>query len=257
MINHYETQYKLLLNKIMYQGTVENGRNGQVMMLFGQSIGHDMTLGFPVITGRKIFWKKAMAEFRWMWKGETNVQELRDQNVPWWDHWADENGELGPTYGAHIRNFGGYWTADDDGGTDQINECQAELLNEGRRAVLTFWHPDDNRHTKLPPCYTSMTFVRQGEKLHMDFAIRSSDTAVGLPYDMIIGAMFLNEMAAICNLKPVHLRLNLANAHVYENCWTPVEEYLARPMHDLPRFDGDRNIEGYKCEPHIHMPLNV
>ena len=169
--------------------------------------------------------------------------------ITWWDHWAVDDA-IPFSYGHNVKSF--------NGTTDQIAQVHSELINGGRRGVLTFWNPSELSKTPLPPCYTSMTFVRVGHSLNMDFAIRSSDVAVGLPYDMIIGALFLIEMAQHTNLVPKYLKVNLANAHIYENCIPGVEEYLARPMHDLPDYNTKTcKLEGYDCESFIKMPLNV
>ena len=250
MINSYETAYKILANRIIYDGKKSNTRAGVARAVFGMSIAADLKAGFPVLTGKKMMFKKALHEFRWMWDGRTDVQYLHDHDIHYWDHWLTEDRKtFGPTYGYQVRTFGGQ--------VDQIKRCHEELMNHSRRAVLTFWDPVNVNITPLPPCYTSMTFVRIGQELHMDMALRSSDVAVGLPFDVIIGAMFLTEMALMLNCTPRLLRLNLSNAHIYENCLLPMEEYLASQMFDLPEYDGISELINYQHGKFIKMPLNV
>lgn len=247
--NYFEEQYKGILYAIEKQEP-HPSRNGYVRKLFGQTLRIDLNDGFPVITGRKIFWKKALDEWHWMWYGHTNINILLGSGITWWKPWADERGELGPTYGHQIRKFG--WVV------DQVKEAKREIMNNGRRAVVTFWNPIDNTNTKLPPCYTSWNYVRIGDQLHMDFNIRSSDVFLGLPTDIIIGAMSLIKMADLCNLKYGTLKINIADAHNYENNLLPAQQYLSEPHYELPKFDYKiYGVTDYKHGPVIVGKLNV
>ena len=249
-MNEYELQYKLLLNLITNHGSETETRAGKAKMLFSRSIAADLRKGFPIITGKQIFFEKALAEWRWMWNGDTNIKFLNEHGIKWWDSYADDKGWLGRVYGYQIREFGGAF--------DQIPFVVEEIANNSRRAIITFWNPNDLGAQALPPCYTSMTFVREGNILHCDFLLRSSDVALGLPYDVVIGALTLHEIARICNLQAGLLKMTLSNAHVYNNNSPAVEEYLTSRVYDLPIFSADfQQLIIYSHGPHIPMELNV
>lgn len=251
MTNKFEEDYRSLLSRILMNGHVEHSRAGEVQMLFGETLMIDLQEGFPIVTAKKIFFDKAKAEFWWMWYGSTNVKQLRAQGIEWWDEWADEFGDLGPTYGHQVRNFGNK--------CDQIKECHSQIVNHGRRAVLTFWNPNDNKNTKLPPCYTSMVFVRIGSELHMEFNIRSSDVGVGLPYDIVLGALFLNEMAKLTLCRPRFMKVNLSNAHNYTNNNAAAYDYLDAPYYEAPQLETNGNyaLPNYQSGKVIKMILNT
>ena len=216
----FEQDYKNLLDHCWQFGYKETeGRNGPTMVIFGKSIEFDFRKGlFPLIMGKRVFFEKGAAEAEWMLRGQTNVDFLKHHKVFWWNDFADENGELGKTYGYQMVKFGGEF--------NQVHYCVDQINSNSRRAVITFWNPIDNLETSLPPCYTSMTFVRMGKHLHCDFALRSSDLFLGLPYDFIVGAMILFRMCRKTNLEPGRIRYNLANAHIYLNHEEPLKQYM-------------------------------
>lgn len=57
----------------------------------------------PVLTTKKMFTRGMRREIKWYFMGETNINSLLADNVHIWDPWADENGDLGPVYGAMWR----------------------------------------------------------------------------------------------------------------------------------------------------------
>ena len=109
----------------------------------------------------------------------------------------------------------------------------------------------------LPPCYTSGTFVRINGKLNFSLKFRSSDLFLGLPYDIIFGALLLHDVAKFCELEVGLLGLQLDDAHIYENHIEAVKKYLKRTIHSLPELNEKHNdISTYLCGPLIKAKLN-
>lgn len=249
-MSSFEIEYKKLLIQCIYNGELTSNRtNVKTLKLFNQVLNIDLMQGFPVITSKKIFFKKALAEFRWMFEGRTDLEYLKKNNVNWWNDFAVNN-SLGKVYGHQIKNYNEHF--------NQINYVIKEIKENTRRAVITLWNPSDLKEQALPCCFTQFNFVRIGDKLNMSMSFRSSDLFLGLPYDIIVGTLFLITIANECNLKPNILGLNLADAHIYESHINNVKVYCENKMHKLPYLSGNYNdykLNDYVSEQYIKTDL--
>jgi len=250
MKNNFELEYKQLLTNCLLENKLCGNRtNVKTYKLFNKSINIDLADGFPIITGKKIDFDKGLHEFLWIYNGKTDLKYLNENNIKWWDDFAI-NGKLGKVYGYQVRKYNGNF--------DQIDYCINEIKNNSRRAIITLWNPSDLDEQALPCCYTQFNFVRINDELNMAMDFRSSDLFLGLPYDIIVGALFLIAIAKECGLKPKMLGINLKDAHIYENHYNQVEKYLNLPIYNLPKIKinkGEYEIENYNCGPFIKAEL--
>jgi thymidylate synthase len=246
----FEHDYKNLLLDTLSNGELESNRTSvKTYKTFNRQLNIDLQKGFPILTSKRVSFEKGLGEFKWIYEGRTDLEFLHEYNVKWWDGFL-KDGSLGKTYGYQVRSFNGVF--------DQVEYVINEINNNSRRAIITLWNPSDLNDQPLPCCYTSFNFVRIGNKLNMVMNFRSSDLFLGLPYDIIVGSLFLTKIAEECNLIPSMLGLNLADAHIYESHRSQTLEYCNSKVYSLPTLYKENNeytLTEYESNGWIKAPL--
>ena len=251
MSRNIEVQYLKLLNDIMKNGVVKEDRTGTgTISIFGRQIRHDMSLGFPLLTTKKMPLKVISTELKWFLRGDTNIKFLHENNCHIWD--GDYNksgrtdGELGPIYGKQWRR----WEESDEhidgesymmyNGIDQIKNLIEQLKTnpDSRRLMVNAWNVGELDKMTLPPChYGFQMYVRDKKYLSLMWNQRSVDTFLGLPFNIASYAMLLKIIAKEVNMIPDELIGNLGDVHVYSNHVKQVKEQMNREPMKLPQLD--------------------
>jgi thymidylate synthase len=84
-MNNLDKQYTDLLQDILDNGVEKTTRNGNTLSVFGRQIRHKMSDGFPLLTGKKMFFKGIVTELLWFLRGDTNIKYLVDNGCHIWD----------------------------------------------------------------------------------------------------------------------------------------------------------------------------
>ncbi len=271
MIN-IEEEYLGLMAGVLYSGKPKEDRTGTgTISVFGRMIRHDMALGFPLLTTKKIFFNHALTELLWICRGHTDIKYLRDNNVFYWDDDYSRSGRtdgtLGPVYGHQWRNFGGI---------DQLFNVIRDLKNNptSRRLLVMAWNPIDNDNMVLPPCHYGFQIYCNATHVDLMWQQRSADIFLGLPYDIIMYGLLLELIAKGAGLKPGKLIGSLGDCHLYNNHLEQAKLQLSRKMKPLPKLNlnagitisndtliipthKDIKISGYNPDPSIKADLSV
>ena len=236
---------------------------------FAQHISCDLTQGFPMLTTKKLHFASIAHELLWFIRGETNTRALNKNGISIWDEWADENGDLGPVYGAQWRR----WQCADGKTTDQLSEVLRLIKEEpwSRRMVVNAWNVGELSDMALPPCHLLYQFFVDDNMLRCQVYQRSADLFLGVPFNIASYALLTHMVAHVTNLTPASVNLVFGDAHIYVNHLEQVRTQLGREPLGLPRlhikkqtgragglFDieyEDLELEGY--DPHAHINGDV
>ncbi len=262
-------QYLDLLDRIMTEGTRKTDRTGTgTLSVFGHQMRFPMSEGFPLLTTKKLHLKSIIYELLWFLSGDTNVKFLQENGVRIWNEWADENGELGPLYGAQWRSWPDY-----KGGTiDQIAQVVDMIKHnpDSRRMIVSAWNPANIDQMALPPCHCLFQFYVANGKLSLQLYQRSADTFLGVPFNIASYALLLQMMAQVTGLECGEFIHTTGDTHLYLDHLEQARLQLTREPRPLPTmkinpdvksiFDfhyEDFLLEGYDPHPHIKATVSV
>jgi thymidylate synthase len=261
--------YHALMRRALEEGVERSDRTGTgTRGVFGQQMRFDLSEGFPLVTTKKLHLRSIIHELVWFLRGETNVAYLRENGVTIWDEWADEDGNLGPVYGAQWRS----WPAPDGRTIDQIGRVQDEIRRnpDSRRLIVSAWNPGLVDEMALPPCHCLFQFHVAEGRLSCQLYQRSADIFLGVPFNIASYAILTHAMAAATGLRPGDFIHTLGDAHLYLNHLDQARLQLSREARPLPRLTvnpdlrdvrelrfEDVTVEGYDPHPHIAAPVAV
>src|SRR5210317_2028882 len=264
MPNKLDNDYQKLLKQVLTRGVDKKDRTGTgTKSIFGATIRHDMSEGFPILTTKKIAFKTLVTELKWFLRGDTNIKYLQDNNCKIWDGDYEKSGrtdgELGPIYGKQWRDINGI---------DQLENLITGIISnpDSRRHLVDSWNVEDLNKMTLPPChYSFQCYVADG-KLSLMWNQRSADLFLGVPFNISSYGLLLLLLCKETRLEPGELIGNFGDVHLYSTHLKQSEEQLDRYSYNLPSvklscydiYRGDFDVEliNYESHPAIKAPLS-
>lgn len=273
IIHHEENQYLNLIDDILNEGEIVQGRNGKTLTVFGSSMNFSLeNNNIPLLTTKKVAWKTCLKELVWFINGSTDNEILQKQNVKIWNGNASRDyldsigmterneNDLGPVYGHQWRFFNAKYSdckEDYTGqGIDQliniINDLKDSKQKYSRRLIMSAWNPCQLDEMALPPCHVLVQFnVLPGDKLSCSLYQRSGDVGLGVPFNIASYSMLTYILAKHCDLNPCEFNYHLGNAHIYDDHIETLKLQIKRQPYVFPKINilnKHDNINDYSIE---------
>jgi len=252
-----EHQYLSLLQETYSNGSMRAGRNGITFSQFAKNLTFDLTRGFPLLTGKKMFFRGIAEELLFFLRGETDTDILANKRVGIWEkntsrEFLDQRdldykpGLMGPMYGYQWRFFGQMYdglTGDPiaKGDVDQLKNAIDLIRNDpaSRRILMTTYNPAQAEQGVLYPCHSlAIQFyvevdetTGRSKNLSMYCFNRSSDLFLGLPFNIASSALLLSIIAKCTDLEPKYLHITLGDAHTYSAHREAIAAYVEKTPH--------------------------
>ena len=219
---YWDSAYKALVDTIYYNG-IWTDTNVRTKYADGTPATYKAVAGIFfkldnsrddafLLTTKHVAWKAAVKEMYWIYIMQSNkVKDLQDMNVHVWDEWIKEDGTIGPAYGAIIsKPTFGY--------KNQLEYVVETLKKDpnSRRVMINLWDIDNLPEMALTPCCYNLLFNILDGKLYMQLNIRSSDVALGLPFNIFQFQVLHKLIAHECKVEPADMIVMISNLHYYD-----------------------------------------
>lgn len=262
-----DNQYETFLNHILTTGVEKSDRTGTgTTSVFGYQMRWDLQKGFPLVTTKRVHFKSIALELLWFLQGNTNVRWLQERGCSIWNEWADENGDLGPVYGAQWRS----WPTTNGQAVDQISQAVHLLKTDpdSRRIIVNAWNVGQLGEMALTPChalfqfYTAVDVNTNRRRLSCQLYQRSADAFLGVPFNIASYALLTHMLAQQCDMDVGDFVWSGGDCHIYSNHKTHVETQLERQPFEFPTLTitrkpadiFDYNLEDFVVNNYQHHP---
>jgi thymidylate synthase len=297
-MNIEEKNYLNLVSHILHFGSEREDRTGVgTVGVFGTQLRFSLENNkVPMLTTKKMFSKGVIEELLFFLRGDTDTNKLMDKGVNIWKgnttrEFLDKrglthlpDGYMGKGYGFQWRNFGGHTHQDSDTetygitkteGVDQLKKVIDTLKTNptDRRIIMTAWNPQQIPEMALPPCHMMVQFYVDNGKLSAQFYMRSVDTFLGLPFNILSYAVLTRIIAQTVGMEAKELIFVGGDTHVYLNHFEQVAEQIRRDPFPFPTMTiskkletvediealqlSDFQFEGYQSHPSIKAEMAV
>ena len=278
-----ELQYLELIKHTLDKGVLLPNRTGiSAYTVPHVMLQHDMGLGFPLLTTKKMAFKTIKVELEGFIKGITDKRWFQERGCKIWDEWCNpklipaglssedkkkfqlQEPNLGCIYGSQWRNF-------NNQGYDQLKVIVETLKKNpmDRRMLCSAWNPNVLDEQALPPCHVLWHLTVTNDTLHLCWFQRSNDALLGIPYNLASYAMLLHLLAKQSGLKEGTLTGFLSNFHIYENHVEGAKIQIQRSPLSLPQIEtskftsifdweaGDTTLKNYQSHDKIAFEVAV
>jgi len=289
--HHVDQTYFDLINDVLTNGVEKTDRTGTgTISVFGRQVRYDLSLGFPILTSKRVHWKSVVGELLWFLRGDTNIKWLNENGITIWDEWAAKKdddttvhsryyktvGDLGPVYGKQWRSWQRFTDLGREGTevevVDQIKEVIQKIKTnpDSRRLIVSAWNVADIPDMALAPCHTMFQFYVVNGKLSCQLYQRSCDLGLGQPFNVASYALLTHMIAQVCGLDVGELIITIGNLHIYLPHIEALKQQLHRTPYPMPKlvldksvmdidgFDFDKvTLDNYQHHPSIKLPVAV
>ncbi len=276
----HDKPYLQLLQDVLEDGIEKGDRTGTgTRSIFGGKLEFELwNDSIPLLTTKQMHIPSIIHEIIWYLSGDTNVKYLQDNGVRIWNEWADDNGDLGPVYGAQWRKWKKAVGVDystnphptvkyED--VDQIQNVIDTLYTnpDDRRMIVSAWNAGEIEDMQLPPCHAFFQFYSRElslaeqnylQKIYYDkkdrtvpwralscqLYQRSCDIFLGVPFNIAQYSILTHMIAHVTGHVAEKFIWTGGDIHLYNNHVEQAEIQLERNPYDSPQLELNEFVGG-------------
>lgn len=261
-----------------------DGEKAPTKAVINQQLKFDNGKQIPLLTSKRVPLKDPIKELFWIWQKMSNkVFDLQQMGCKVWDEWELADGTIGLAYGYQLLNKrqpiiidelflrmfanGEFFIKPDKKITEKELKIAIKFtkkhqdyvyLNQvdyllytlkknpySRRIKTTLWCVEDLHEMALQPCVYETHWQLFNGKLALTVNVRSSDQALGLPYNIYQYAILHRLIAQVTGHEVGELCFNIDNAHIYERHLETIEKQIEGPTHEPPAVWINPNVTSF------------
>ena len=270
--------------------TAQAASAAETIRLPHQVLQFNLAEEFPILTTKQVAFKSATLEILWIFQAATNdVRWLQDRGIKIWNEWEiNEKGvyqgrninqifaiehpkepkedfahTIGTAYGWIVKRY-------------HLIENLIETLKHSpgnRRMVLSLWQNEWLSTAALPSCVWNTQWNLIDGHLNLLVTSRSTDTPLGLPFNIVQYAVLCHLIAQVIGAEPGQMTFITNDAHIYKNQIPGIKEQIKRydeatksgALPPAPKlwlnpeiknfydFDNSRALKDIKLENYQHL----
>ena len=263
----------------------KDGEKAYTKALWGRSFLIQPQEGFPILSKKFVNPISYSSEILWiMQKASNNVQDARDLGTNVWNEWENEEGTIGKAYGYQIEN--NTYKVQYDNISDRAKVAIGKEFSKGskeeidrnlykvyvekgkryvdlnqidyvihqlidnpysRQTITTLMNPKEFHEMALPPCVWATHWEIMGDnRLYLSVKARSSDTFLGLPFNVSQYAQIHRLIAHIVGVEIGDFFFTMDDVHIYDRHIPIAMEYQKQDERELPEFWIDKNVKSFQ-----------
>src|SRR5699024_6168052 len=217
-----------------------------------------------------------------MQKASNKITDAQELGTNVWNEWENEEGTIGKSYGYQIKNntykvrvkdisktamraIGKEIRRNDKSKENYLVRMDNEMgevvdLNQidyvihkiidnpySRQTVTTLLNPKEFHEMELPPCVWTSHWGVMGGKLQLAVTARSSDTFLGLPFNVAQYSLLHRLIAHVTGFPIGDFTLTTEDTHLYDRHVYKAQLYMKREeMEGYPELWIDEEVESFQ-----------
>ena len=202
---------------------------------------------FPCLTNKNTLMDKSKEELFWIWVEKSNdVRWLQERGNHIWDEWMMKDFSIGPSYGWQLAKKCRVVDLGKLNGSelsqyavmDQVDWLLHSLQHDrsSRRIMTSLFDVERLHRMALQPCVYETHWIVEGSKLSLIVKARSSDYALGLPFNVSQYNILQRMVAQVTGYELGEYIFDMDIPHIYDRHEEKLKKQFARPTHEAPKI---------------------
>lgn len=272
IINDEENQFLKIIQDVINYGVLREDITGfGVKSIFNHELIFNLSNGrIPLITTQSTDLHSIFEELMWILRGQTDTKILNEKKIITWNNITSRQnldnkklfnlptGDIGPSYGFQMRNFGAEYmncNTEFTSGFDQLKYIINLIRTNpnSREMIINLWNPNQLNNLVKSPCLYSYQFYVSNKRLSCKLVQHSSNIVIDGSHNCVHGALLIHMLCKILGLIPGEIVWSCSDIYIYVNQIGDAITQINRfpkpfPILEVIKMPKDNNILNFEYD---------